>query len=119
MNAVEAYRDHAITTQTRGRLIVLLYSGAIKFLRLALQEMDAGRQAEKGLYIGKAQAILMELNTSLDLTSGGEIATNLRNLYHFMDRHLTEANLHRDSEKIRQVVSCLEDLNESWKAITA
>ena len=119
MNAVDAYREHAVTTQTRGRLIVLLYDGAIKFLRLALQEMEAGRLVEKGLYIGKAQAILVELNTSLDLASGGEIATNLRNLYHFMDRHLSEANLHRNPEKIRQVLEQLEELNESWKAITA
>ena len=37
MNAVESYREHAVTTQTRGRLIVLLYDGAIKFLRQALQ----------------------------------------------------------------------------------
>ena len=119
MNAVDTYREHAVTTQTRGRLIVLLYDGAIKFLRLALQELEAGHQAEKGLYIGKAQAILVELNTSLDMAAGGEIATNLRGLYHFMDRHLAEANLHRDAEKIRQVIACLEDLNESWKSITA
>ncbi|MCL2700152.1 MAG: flagellar export chaperone FliS [Phycisphaerae bacterium] len=119
MNAVDAYREHTVTTQTRGRLIVLLYDGAIKFLRLALQELDAGHQAEKGLYIGKAQAILMELNTCLDMDAGGEIASNLRNLYHFMDRHLNDANLHRDGEKIRQVITCLEDLNESWKAISA
>jgi len=119
MNAVDTYREHAVTTQTRGRLIVLLYDGAIKFLRQVLQELAAGNHAEKGLYIGKAQAILMELNTSLDMAAGGEIATNLRNLYHFMDRHLAEANLHRDAEKIRHVMTCLEDLNESWKAITA
>jgi len=119
MNAVNTYKEHAVTTQTRGRLIVLLYDGAIKFLRLALRELDAGHQAEKGLYIGKAQAVLVELNTSLNMAAGGEIANNLRNLYNFMDRHLSEANLHRDGEKIRQVLACLEDLNESWKAISA
>ncbi len=36
MNGVEAYQDAAVTTQSRGRLIVLLYDGAIKFMRLAI-----------------------------------------------------------------------------------
>jgi len=118
MKAIEAYQENAVTTQTRGRLIVLLYDGAIKFLRQAVAELEAGHFAEKGQYIAKAQAIIMELNTCLDVNAGGEIARNLRNLYNFMNRHLNEANLRRDAGKIREVIACMENLNEGWKSIT-
>ena len=42
MDGISAYRENTVTTESKGRLIVLLYDGAIKFLRLAQQELDAG-----------------------------------------------------------------------------
>ena len=119
MKGLAAYQENSVTTQTRGRLIVLLYDGAIKFLRQAILSLEAGRFAEKGQYIAKAQAIIMELNTSLNMEEGGEIASNLRSLYNFMHGHLSEANSNRDAGRIREVISCLSELNEGWKAITA
>ena len=118
MNGIAAYKENAVTTQTRGRLIVLLYEGAIKFLRQAIGELESGNFMEKGRYINKAQAIITELNSCLDMDSGGEIAQNLRKLYNFMSTHLDEANLKRDPQRIHDVITCLSDLNEGWKAIT-
>jgi len=114
---IRTYQEHALATQTRGRLIVLLYEGAIKFLEQAKAELAAGNWAAKGTYINKALAILNELDACLDMERGGEIAANLRRLYHFMIRHLTEANTHRDPQRIQDVIDCLKDLNEGWKAI--
>lgn len=112
-----AYQETAVTTQSKGRLIVLLYDGAIKFMKLAIRELEAGNYEAKGRYIGKAQDIINELNAVLDVDSGGEIATNLRNLYVFMNNHLSEANIKRDSGMIREVITLMEQLNQSWKAI--
>ncbi|MCK5225713.1 MAG: flagellar export chaperone FliS [Planctomycetes bacterium] len=117
MNKVSAYQNTAVTTQSKGRLIVLLYEGAIKFMKLAIQNLEAGNYEEKGRYIIKAQDIINELNTILDMEAGGEIATNLRNLYCFMSSHLSEANAKRDPQMIREVIKMMEELNESWKAI--
>ena len=118
MSGIAAYQENAVSTQTRGRLIVLLYEGAIKFLRQAIAEIEAGNFMEKGRYINKAQGIIAELNSCLDMEAGGEIAQNLRTLYNFMSKHLDEANLQRDPQRIRDVVACLSDLNEGWKVIT-
>jgi flagellar biosynthetic protein FliS len=41
MNGIAAYQDNAVTTQSKGRLIVLLYDGAIKFMKLAIRELEA------------------------------------------------------------------------------
>jgi len=117
-SGISAYRQTAVTTQTRGRLIVLLYEGAIKFLKQAKRELEAGDYVAKGEFINKAMAIINELDACLDLEGGGEIAQNLRRLYQFMLRHLADANLQRDPVRIQDVIDCLTDLNEGWKTIT-
>jgi flagellar secretion chaperone FliS len=118
MNGVEVYKDTAVGTQNRGRLIVMLYDGAIKFLNLAIKELEANNFIEKGRYIVKAQDIISELNAVLDMEAGGEVAVNLRKLYLFMNKQLIEANIQKDPRIIREIISLLEELNQGWKAIS-
>jgi flagellar protein FliS len=118
MKGVEAYQQTAISTQSRGRLIVLLYDGAIKFMKLAIQEIEAGNWAAKGQYLDRAQDILNELNSVLDMEGGGEIAQNLGRLYNYMNRRLFQANAKKDPQMIREVITLMEELNASWKTIT-
>jgi len=118
MNGVDVYRQTAVTTQNKGRLIVMLYDGAIKFLKHAIVDLEKKDYEAKGRNIAKAQDIIVELNTVLDMDAGGEVAQNLRGLYNFMNRHLSEANIKCDTRMIQEVVSLLEELNQSWRAIT-
>jgi flagellar protein FliS len=117
MKGIAAYQDSAVTTQSKGRLIVLLYEGAIKFMKLAIKELQANNHEAKGQYINKARDIINELNAVLDMNTGGEIAANLRKLYCFMNNRLSEANLKRDPKMIQEVIELMEELNQSWKAI--
>jgi flagellar protein FliS len=118
MNGIGAYQQTAIGTQSKGRLIVMLYDGAIKFMKLAIREMETENYAAKGRYINRAQDILNELNAVLDMDTGGDISQNLRRLYLFMNRRLSEANVKRDPQMIREVITLMEELNQSWRAIT-
>jgi len=117
MNGAAAYQDAAVTTQGKGRLIVLLYEGAIKFMKLAIKELEAGNYEAKGQYIIKTLNIINELNAVLDMEAGGEIAVNLRKLYCFMSNRLSKANIKRDPQMIREVITMMEELNQSWKAV--
>jgi flagellar protein FliS len=118
MKGIGAYQETAVATQSRGRLIVMLYDGAVKFMKLAIRELEAGDYAAKGQYINRAQDIINELNAVLDMEAGGEISQNLRKLYLFMNRRLSEANTKRDPQMIREVIALVEELNQSWRAIT-
>lgn len=118
MKGISAYQDSTITTQSKERLIVLLYDGAIKFMKLAIQELEAGNYQAKGQYINKAQNIINELKAVLDMDAGGEIAENLHKLYVFMNKRLSEANSERNPQKIYEIIQLMEELNQSWKAIT-
>ena len=119
MNGLDVYKETAVTTQNKGRLIVMLYDGAIKFLRKAIADLENKDYESKGRNIGKAQNIILELNTVLDMESGGEIAQNLRSLYNFMYRHLGQANIKCEPQMVHEVIKLLEDLNQSWRAITS
>jgi flagellar protein FliS len=118
MSQLTAYQDNSVSTQNKGRLIVLLYEGAIKFLKLAIKELEAGNHEAKGQYINRAVDVITELNAILDMEHGGEIAVNLRKLYTFMNERLTHANINRDEGMIRDVIKLMEELNQGWKAIT-
>ncbi|MFA5060851.1 MAG: flagellar export chaperone FliS [Candidatus Pacearchaeota archaeon] len=106
-----------MTTQSKGRLIVILYEGTIKFLKLAIRALEGKNREDEKKYIDKAQEIIDELNSLVDIGTGGEIAENLRKLYLFMGRRLREASTKHDPQMIREVITLLEELNVSWKAV--
>ena len=118
MNGISAYQENAVSTQSKGRLIVMLYDGAIKFMRLAIIEMEKKNYEAKGRYLNKALDIINELNVILDMDAGGEIAGNLRKLYIFMSNRLSQANIKCDPQMVRDVIKLMEELNRGWKAIT-
>jgi flagellar protein FliS len=113
-----AYKENAVLTQSRGRIVVMLYDGAIKFLHQAIAGIEQNDHEAKAKFLGKAMDIIWELDNCLDVEAGGEVAGNLRALYGFMRRHLLDASIKQDPQRIRDVIACLEDLNEGWKAVT-
>jgi len=124
-NAYNAYQKTNINTATRGRLIVLLYEGAEKQLSQAVSlfEPDGKILAKNieqfGNCLQKAEAIISELEVSLDMEKGGEIAKNLMALYLYFNEELMAANISKDKGKIESVLKMLKDLTESWRQIAA
>ena len=119
MREILAYQENRVMTQTPGRIVVMLYEGAVKFLKQAIREMEAGKYIEKGKSISRAVDIIQELNVTLNMEAGGEIAKNLRQLYAFMLDRLFQANIRKDAGMIRETIKVLEGLNESWKAVAS
>lgn len=117
MEVPNQYAENAVTTQQRGKLIVMLYDGAVRFLQIAREKLEEGDFALKGVYIGKAQDIVAELNNSLDVEAAPEMAGDLRALYNFIYHTLNEANIERSAEKIDACVRILEELREAWQQV--
>jgi flagellar protein FliS len=118
MNAVSVYQENAVNTQSQGRLIVMLYDGAIKFLRQAQDSISANDIPGRNRFISKARDIVFELNASLNMEQGGRIAQNLRSLYNFIWRYLGDANLKNDPRMIDKVIGMLDDLAGAWRKIS-
>lgn len=109
------YRKTQVATVDRGRLIVLLYEGAISFLTKAEASLSDGDIPGAANLINRAQDIIDELNASLNMDQGGDIAANLRRLYLFMGDQLVRAKIKADSEPLRDVTRMLTTLNEAWR----
>lgn len=122
-NAYNAYQRTNISTASQGRLVVLLYEGAIKQLNSALSfiEIDGkikpGNIEKFGICIQKTQAIITELQVSLDMDKGGDISKNLMSLYVYFNEQLTDANITHNREKINFVLKMMGELAESWRKI--
>jgi flagellar secretion chaperone FliS len=111
-----AYQQQSILTATPGKLVVMLYDGAVRFLKQAAAAMRDERRAQADERLRRADAIIEELQLTLDLEAG-EIASNLQGIYVFSRRHLNEARVERDPEKVEQVAGLLSELRGSWAQI--
>ena len=109
------YRKTQVNTVDRGRLIILLYEGAISFLNKAEASLVEEDIAGASNLLNRAQDIIDELNASLNMELGGEIARNLRRLYIFMGDQLVQAKVKADVAPIKEVVRMLASLNEAWR----
>ena len=117
-NPWRSYRQVATQTASPGQLVLMLLDGAIQSLNRALVGFDLDDPAEFNQTIHnnvlRAQEIIRELNNSLDMAQGGEVAGNLRALYAYFDRRLTDGNLRKVPEGICEVVRHLGELREGW-----
>lgn len=115
----DQYKRTEINTANQGKLIVMLYDGAIKFLNIAVENMDPRTYDVVNNNIIKAQDIITELLLSLNMKEGGEIAKNLTSLYVYFKRRLLEANIQKSAEIIKEVLVLLKDLRDAWDKISA
>jgi flagellar secretion chaperone FliS len=112
------YKLTEINTANQGKLIVMLYDGAIKFLKIAVENMNVKTYDVVNNNIIRAQDIITELLLSLNMKDGGEISTNLFNLYLYFKKRLLEANIQKNSKMIEEVIIHLSLLRESWNKIS-
>lgn len=112
----QAYTESTVMTASREQLVVMLYDGAVRFLRQSGEAMRAGNREQARDRMRRAEAIIDELNGTLDM-SYGQIPQNLRLLYLFCKRQLIKANLQSDPAPIDACGRLLGDLRESWATI--
>ena len=115
-SAQQAYTESSVLTAPPEKLVVMLYDGAIRFLNVGAVAMRGGDFVQARERVRRAEAIIDELNYSLDMTQG-EIAVRLRSIYIFSKKHLLQANLQRDPEALDTVVKLLGELREAWESI--
>jgi flagellar protein FliS len=112
----QAYTESSVLTASPGQLIVMLYDGAVRFLRQSAAAMRATQHEQARDRMRRAEDILDELNWTLDM-SYGEIPGNLRQIYLFSKRQLVKAQLEADPVRIEAVARQLASLRESWATI--
>jgi len=114
-----AYKGAQTETNDQGKLILVTYDVAIKHAKLALEKFEDRKAIEERVkHIFKIQDALEELQVSLNMDAGGDIAANLFNLYSYMFDATVEANIHNDRTKVEEVLRYLETLRDAWSQAT-
>ena len=112
-----AYQRSAVLTASQGQLIVMLYDGAHRFLFQAARAMREGNIELSHSKLRRAEAIINHLRASLDFERGGSLSERLQAIYLFCGRHLNEARVKRDPERVEKVDELLGQLRDAWAQI--
>lgn len=111
------YEQTQVVTSSGVQLVVLLYDGAIQSIEMARREIQLHNVREKARHLGRAIAIVGELNSVLDHEQGGNIAGSLRRLYDYMLMELVEANARNNEQRLDGPLRCLNTLREAWREV--
>lgn len=117
-SSISQYMGNQISSASPEKTVLMLYDGAIRFLRSAIKEIEENNNIpEKAILIEKTVKIIDYLQSCLDKEKGGEIAENLNKMYDYMSIKLTEANLRNDTAKMREVVDLINTIRDGWNSI--
>jgi len=111
---IDQYRKSSIGAASPLQLVVMLYDGALRFMEAGKHAMASGDTYAQNDNLTKAERIVTELLSTLDMTQGGQVAENLFSLYTYVYDSLVEANIEDKPEKIDECVQIFSDLRESW-----
>jgi flagellar protein FliS len=110
----EAYRQFSVQTSTPLGLVVMLYDGALTALRRAVTAIEAHDIGEKCAQLNRAQAIILQLEGTLNFEQGGEVAQTLKALYVHARAQMLKANLEDSPDILRALVERVSTVREAW-----
>jgi flagellar protein FliS len=112
--AIEAYRNTSFETAPPLKILRMLYAGVLRFLEQA-RELDP--KADGPTFrerIGRADAIVSELRCALEPSHAPELATQLDQLYDFVESQLSLAALEQTAEPLEGAHAVLSMLKRAW-----
>lgn len=112
-NPYQQYQESQLETASQGKLLLMLYDGAIRFLTQAQQAMEQKKWQDAHNYILRAEDIITELMACLKIDAG-EVAQNLYRLYEYFNWRLIQANIKRSPEMLTEVQMRMRELREAW-----
>jgi flagellar protein FliS len=113
-SAHQKYKQTSVQSASREKLLLMLYEGAIRFMKQALLAIDKKDIAGRGTNIGRAFDIVNELNNTLNHKVGPEIAKNLEQLYMFVSDQLTKSNATGQRKPLEDGLKIMETLYSGW-----
>ncbi|HHX24780.1 MAG TPA: flagellar export chaperone FliS [Thermoanaerobacterales bacterium] len=112
INAYQQYQYNSIMSASPERLMIMLFEGAIKFVKLARKDIKEKNMAAANYNLTRAQDIITELDQSLDMSY--DVSENLSDMYNFLYRQLVDANVKKDVKVLDSVLSILVELKDTW-----
>lgn len=112
------YRQVDVETTSQGKLIVLLFNGAIQRAEESRHLMGADKMDIETINnkLIRAQDIIAELRSALDM-SVGEIGENLDRSYEYFQYLLVQANIKKDPDLLVECVELMTIIRDTWEEL--
>lgn len=112
-NAAQTYQTNQVTTATPAELTLMLYNGAIKFLKQTKVYIQEKKYDKAHEYFVRVQDILNELIATLNRDY--PISEQFLRMYEYMLRRLVEANVRKDVAIVDEVEDFFAQFRDTWK----
>lgn len=114
-NSQSAYKRADVETASQGKLVVMLFNGAIQRVEEAkrLIKTDPKPLSEIHAHLVRAQDIVAELRSSLNIQAG-DIAHQLDRIYEYIFHLLVQGNIKKDGEHLDEAVTRLSEMRDLW-----
>lgn len=112
-NASNQYREQSIMTASPGDLVVMLYDGCIKHVKLTRISIQEDEIEKSSYHILKAQDFIDELIKGLDFNYS--LSKDLLRLYEFIQYEMIQFNISKDVTKLDGVEYLLTDMKNTWE----
>lgn len=114
MDARSSYRETAVRGASPARLVICLYEQAIEDLRRAVIAQERGDIEGRTRGVNHALLVIAQLQSTLDMQRGGEVAKNLSKFYNLVRAGLIEAQAQQSARIIERQISQLAIVHEAW-----
>lgn len=115
---IASYRQTEVQSRTPLELVVMLYDGALRFIAQAREAMLRKDIAARHQAMSRALAIISELQSTLDMKAGGEIAVELDRLYVYVAERLTRASIEQAPGPLDEAARVLTTLRDGWATVS-
>ncbi len=111
-NAYAQYNNSKILTASPAELTLMLYDGAIKFCNIAILGIEQKDIQKAHSNIVRVQRIIEEFRSTLDRKY--PVSEDFDRVYVYLLQRLLEANLHKDPEILKEILTHLRSMRDTW-----
>jgi flagellar protein FliS len=119
----KSYKSQSVQTASPGKLVLMLFDGYLRFTTAAKRSFEEKEFTKRNEGVNnnliRAQNIVTELQSSLDMSVPGELPGTLYRLYDYVLHQLQQSNLQKDPTPIEEADKVISELREAWSEMLA
>jgi flagellar protein FliS len=117
--AAATYTQVQVDSRSPLELVVMLYDGALASLQQAAEAIRRRDLFDKSRTVSRALAIVSQLQNTLNMEEGREVADQLDRLYWYVIERITAANVNSDAAAIDEAARLLRTLRDAWAELAS
>ena len=112
-NQYDQYKTQNVMTASPGELTLMLYDGCLRNMKLGKMHISDKLYEKANDVLQKAQAIMTELISSLDLSY--EISNQILPLYVYINEQILNANIRKDCSALDSPIELIAEFRDTWQ----